>query len=128
MKRFAAFLLLGLLAALALSGAGCNKIKIPGNIAGQVFGEGGQPQGFVAIQLISSGNGSIVQTELASETGNFMFKQVDPGKYILKVMGMGNKELPSDAKEFQLSPGKTQTVNLNILPAGGQAGGDSGSL
>jgi hypothetical protein len=123
MKRFAAFLFLGLLTAFALSGAGCDKIKIPGNVAGQVFNDGGQPQGFVSVQLIDPANGAILQSELSNESGNFMFKQVDPGSYILKVMGMGNKELPSDAKEFKLAPGKTATVNVTLLAAAGQTEG-----
>jgi len=119
MKRYAAILFLGLLTAFALFGAGCDKIKVPGNIAGQIFNSDGQPQGFVSVQLIAVDSGTVLQSELASETGNYMFKAVDPGKYILKVMGMGNIEQPCDAKEFKLLPGKTQTVNVNLLPRAG---------
>ncbi|MBN2080658.1 carboxypeptidase regulatory-like domain-containing protein [bacterium] len=105
-----------IVAALAIASMGsCNMVKnIPGAIAGQVMDAAGNGRGYVAVQLIDVETNQPLFVENANDAGNYMFQGVDPGKYILRVMTVGGGELPTDAKEFTLSPGKTVTVNLVI--------------
>jgi hypothetical protein len=96
----------------------CNVVgNIPGNIAGQVMNEGGQGRGFVAVQLVNVETGQVWGTENTDDKGSYMLKNVDPGKYILKVLVIGGSELPTDCEEFSLSPGKTLKKDLIIQDA-----------
>lgn len=100
---------------LAFALASCNLVKnIPGNIAGQLMNEGGQGQGFIAVQLVDAETGQLVVTENADDKGNFMFKGVTAGKYIIKTVPVGGGELRNDCEEFNLAPGKTLTKNVII--------------
>jgi len=103
-------------AALAIAVIGsCNVVSnIPGTVAGQVMDAAGNGRGYVAVQLIEIETGQPIFVENANDAGNFMFKNVDPGKYKLKVMTVGGGELATDAEEFNLSPGKTVTINLVV--------------
>ena len=103
------------MAALAIAIMGsCNVVgNIPGTVAGQVMDAAGNGRGYVAVQLIDE-TGVPLFVENANDAGNFMFKNVDPGKYKLKVMTVGGGELQTDAEEFNLSPGKTVTINLVV--------------
>ena len=103
-----------LLAAFALGS--CNVVgNIPGNIAGQLMNEGGQGQGFIAVQLLDAETRTLVTSETADDKGNFMFKGVEPGRYIIKTVPVGGGELRNDCEEFNLSPGKTLTKNVIIF-------------
>ena len=104
-----------IVAALAIAIMGsCNVVgNIPGTVAGQVMDAAGNGRGYVAVQLIDE-TGIPLFVENANDAGNFMFKNVDPGKYKLKVMTVGGGELQTDAEEFNLSPGKTVTINLVV--------------
>jgi hypothetical protein len=93
---------------------GCDKfnLNLPGNVAGQILNEGGQGQGFVSVHLVSTDGAEMVET--SSDTGNYMFKEVKPGTYIIKTFAIGGAELPNDAVEFKLGPGKTATQNIKV--------------
>lgn len=102
-----------LLAAFALGS--CNVVgNIPGNVAGQLMNEGGQGQGFIAVQLIDAETGTLVVSENADDKGNFMFKSVEPGRYTIKTVPVGGGELRNNCEEFNLTPGKTLTKNVII--------------
>lgn len=93
----------------------CNVVgNIPGNIAGQVMNEAGQGRGFVAVQLIDAETGQLWGTENADDKGGYMLKNVDPGKYIIKIVQIGGAELPTNAEEFSLSPGKTLRKDIIV--------------
>jgi hypothetical protein len=111
------------LSVLCLAGTGCNKLtaRMPGNVAGQILNEGGAGQGFVSVHVVCLDTDTdLIGGEMvdnASDTGNFMFTQVPPGNYIIKVFAIGGDELPSDAKQFKVMIGKTvnQTVTVSNL-------------
>jgi hypothetical protein len=93
----------------------CNAVgNIPGNVAGQLVNEAGQGQGFIAVQLIDVATGQLMFSENANDTGNFMFKGVDPAEYKIVAMPIGGGEIPSDAKPFKLAPGKTVTITVTL--------------
>ncbi len=108
----------GLAAALSLAVfvlGSCNVVgNIPGNIAGQLVNEAGQGQGFIAVQLVDVDTGQVMYSENANDTGNFMFKGVDPAEYKIVAMPIGGGEIPSDAEPFTLAPGKTTTVTVTL--------------
>jgi len=109
--------LLLLLAVLAFSIAcsSCNIVSnIPGNVAGQIMNEAGQGRGFVSVQIVDIETGIAWGMENADDTGNYMFKNVDTGSYIIKVLAIGGGELTSDAKEFKLMPGKTLKQDIIV--------------
>lgn len=93
----------------------CNVVgNIPGNVAGQLVNEAGQGQGFIAVQLIDVATGMLMYSENANDTGNFMFKGVDPAEYKIVAMPIGGGEIPSDAEAFKLAPGKTVTITVTL--------------
>jgi len=93
----------------------CNIVKqIPGNVAGQIMNEAGQGRGFVSVQLFDVNAGTEWGMENADDTGNFMFSSVDSGTYIIKVIAIGGGELPTNAEEFKLMPGKTLKQDIII--------------
>lgn len=92
--------------------------NIPGNVAGQVMNSAGAPYGLVSVQLVDADTNRVAEQMNANDMGNFMFKGVDPGNYIIKIKPIGGGELPSDAKQFRLTPGKTVTQNIIVDPAG----------
>jgi hypothetical protein len=101
--------------AVSISCGSCNLVRqIPGNVAGQIMNEAGQGRGFVSVQLFDVNAGTEWGMENADDTGNFMFSSVDPGTYIIKVVSIGGGELPTDAKEFKLLPGKTLKQDIII--------------
>lgn len=115
--RFTSIAVLALIALSIVCGS-CNVVgNIPGNVAGQIMNEAGQGRGFVSVQLIEVETGMPWGMENADDTGNYMFKNVDPGTYLIKIISIGGGELPSDAKEFKLSPGKTLKQDIIIYSA-----------
>jgi hypothetical protein len=99
-------------ALLLITATACDKLKIPGNIAGQVLDQSGSPRGMVTVQLID-GTGKIVQQEVADDLGNYFFSKVDPGTYKIVTLWGRDEEMPNDTGgEVKLAPGKT--INLNI--------------
>jgi hypothetical protein len=110
-----ALLLLGAVVAFSVACNSCNVVSnIPGNVAGQIMNEAGQGRGFVSVQLVDTATGIAWGMENADDTGNYMFKNVDTGTYIIKVISIGGGELPSNAEEFRLSPGKTLKQDIII--------------
>lgn len=111
MKKITQIGLSSLLLIALVAGIACNSCNvvgnIPGNIAGQVMNEAGQGRGFVAVKLIDAETGQEWGSENADDKGGYMLKNVDPGKYILKVIQIGGAELQTDQAEFSLAPGKT---------------------
>lgn len=120
MVRLGAILISVVLVAVFVA-SGCTKIKVPGNVAGQVLGPGGAPQGFISVQLFDTATSAVSMVETSSDTGNFMFKGADPGKYIIKTIGIGGGELPNDCKEFTLTAGKTVNIEVHVIAEGGEA-------
>ena len=104
------------LLAICASGAGCDKFttKLPGNVAGIVLNEGGQGQGFVSVHLVNQ-EPADEMVENASDSGNFMFKDVPPGSYMIKIFATGGKELPCDSKAFRVNVGKTLSQTVTLL-------------
>jgi len=93
----------------------CNIVSnIPGNVAGQLVNETGQGRGFISVQLYDVATNQMMYAETANDSGNFMFKTVDPGEYIIVAKPIGGGELNSDAKPFKLAPGKTLTITVII--------------
>lgn len=93
----------------------CNVVSnIPGNVAGQLVNQAGQGQGFIAVQLVDVATGQLMYSENANDTGNFMFKTVEPGEYKIVAMPIGGGEIASDAKPFKLAPGKTVTFTVTL--------------
>lgn len=124
MNKYFVALLAVALAIAAVTGTGCNKIKIPGNVAGQLINEGGVGQGYLSVKLCDAKTGVAVQTQTAEDTGNFFFDHVDPGRYVIKTYFGGEKEVPNNCKPFGLSIGKTLKLTITIYT---QQAGDSGA-
>ena len=112
--------LAALVLGLAITALGaCNVVKnIPGNVAGQLINEAGQGQGYLAVQLVDVETGRVVYSMNANDQGNFMFKGVEPARYIIKAVPIGGGEVPTDAKEFNLTPGKTLTFTVTLYRGG----------
>ena len=119
MLKYAIIILAG---ALLLAGTACDKIKIPGNVAGQILDENGAPRGLVSVQLVLVETGEVVLQETADDRGNYFFSKVDPGKYKIVTIWGRDKELPNDTEEFTLPPGKTLTKTVTVLKADENAG------
>jgi hypothetical protein len=98
-----------------LGALACNRVNIPGMVAGRVLGEGDMPMAFTSCSLTSVDTGEVTAVETTGEAGNFTFKDVMPGKYNIKVTGIGGAEYNSDCKEFSLSPGKTLNIDIRII-------------
>jgi hypothetical protein len=116
--RISRAVLLGI-AVLTLIGAmGCNQLKklnVPCNIAGIVINELGQPQGYITVQLILKEDGRVAQQMTTEDAGNFMFSKIDPGLYQVKVLGMGQAELPTTENiEVDALPGKTYDIKVIV--------------
>ena len=125
MKSFIYINTLIILAITLVATAGCQNLKIPGNIAGQLLDTNGFPQGLVSCQLIDATSGAVVQQETANDQGSYFFKRVDPGTYKIKTLGIGGGEIPNDCDDFVLSPGKTVTKDI-ILYRDGKPADDAG--
>ena len=119
MKKITQFGLTSLLLIAFVAGMACNSCNvvsnIPGNIAGQVMNEAGQGRGFVTVKLVDVETGQDWGSENADDKGGYMLKNVEPGKYILKVIQIGGIELVTDQTEFTLSPGKTLKRDIIVL-------------
>jgi hypothetical protein len=108
-------MLLGAIVAFSVACSSCNVVgNIPGNVAGQIMNEAGQGRGFVSVQLIDKETGQAWGMENADDTGNYMFKSVDTGTYIIKVLAIGGGELSTNAEEFRLQPGKTLKQDIIV--------------
>lgn len=117
--------LVAVAAAIAVfGGTGCDKIKVPGNVAGQLINEGGVGQGYLSVRLCDAKTGADVATQTAEDSGNFFFDHVDPGRYIIKTYYGGEKEVPNDCKPFTLAFAKTLKLTITLYT---QQAGDSGA-
>jgi hypothetical protein len=108
-----------LVSVLALLGytLGCKqlqKINIPCNVAGIVLNDAGQPQGYITVQLIDPESGMVAQQMTTEDSGNFMFSKIDPGTYEIKVLGMGQVELPTEKQVLEAQPGKTYDLKVIV--------------
>jgi hypothetical protein len=121
-KRFAFFVVLGLVAVVRTSFSSV--------IVGTVMLEGTPPnpaKGLILViaasreDAVNSGNGSIA--EESDATGQFRFRDLEPGKYYLAInrRGFGRFELPgpfsdyvlpTDATEIVIAAGETKRVDL----------------
>src|SRR5438067_6068486 len=112
-----------------LLGASCDKVSsalksIPAKVTGQVMDQNGHGRGYVAVVLVPSHGRNTIR-DIAEDSGNFFIENVPPGKYTIKIQANGGIDLPTDAKEFSVGPGKTETVNVTLLPDKNSGGGSS---
>jgi hypothetical protein len=109
----------------------CNQLNkafknIPGKVQGQCFDANGGPRGYVSVVLKKVDTGEEKYRQNAEEAGNFFFDQVEPGKYTFMVYLTGNSSVPIQAKELNVTPGKTVMENITVLdapPADASGGG-----
>ncbi|PSR11838.1 MAG: hypothetical protein C7N36_14495 [Bacteroidetes bacterium] len=59
------------------------------SVAGQLITTDGQEAEFVNVLLLSAADSSAVKLNLSQEDGSYVFKNLDAGDYLLKVMGIG---------------------------------------
>jgi hypothetical protein len=104
----------------------CDKINIPGMVAGQVMTEAGVGRGLMTIALIDAATGQEVQRTQSEDGGNYVLEKVPPGEYTIKVIAIGDQEYETDIEQFKLGPGKTLTKNIIIYGKKGEAGGEDG--
>ena len=116
-------LVLSVATGLLLSLVSCDKLsgamkKVEGKVAGQVLNSSGHGRGYVSVILIPT-DGSDHFMTTTEEGGNFMFEEVPPGEYSMKVYVSGEKsdEIPSDSPTFKLGPGRTLTQNIMLTDA-----------
>ena len=110
----------------------CDKINVPGMVAGQVMTEAGVGRGLMTIALIDTATGQEIQRTQSEDGGNYTLEKVPPGTYTIKVIAIGDQEYETDIKEFKLTPGKTLQKNIIIYgkkgePGGGEGGGMEGA-
>jgi hypothetical protein len=98
-----------------LGAMACKNINIPGMVAGRVLGDNEMPMAFTSCTLVNVATGEEAAVETTNEAGNFTFKDVTPGKYNIKISGIGGAEYNSDCKEFKLPPGKTLNIDIHII-------------
>jgi len=96
--------------------AGCPKLNIPGNLAGQVLNQAGQGQGYISVAVVKADSGAEVSRLTAEDSGNFFFDKVEAGSYIIKTYSMSGKELPNDSEPVSLGAGRTVQVVITLLP------------
>lgn len=94
----------------------CDKINVPGNIAGQILNEAGQGQGYMSIHCIDAETGREADIQTAEDSGNFFFSKVEPGKYELKTFSMAGVEIPNDCEGVTLTAGRTLNVVITVYP------------
>ena len=99
-----------------VAGTGCDKIKIPGNLAGQILNEAGQGQGYMSVSCVDMENGVEASRMTAEDGGNFFFEKIDPGTYIIKTFSMSGKEIPNDCKPIKMGSGRTITETIYLIP------------
>ena len=107
-------------AMVVLASAACDKLKsleIPGIVSGQVLNQAGQGQGFLSIRLFDAATGKESYRDTTDDLGNFMIDKVSAGKYQIRIYGMGDKEMATDAKDVQMRPGKTLQLTITLVPA-----------
>lgn len=103
-----------LFAALALMG--CNKINIPGNLAGQVLNQAGQGQGYITVAAIDNETGVEAARMTAEDGGNFFFEKLEAGIYTIKTYSMAGVEMPNDSEPVALGAGRTETAIIYLIP------------
>lgn len=79
-------------------------------IKGKVVSSDGQPAAFVSVQIKNKNRGTYT-----NENGEFVFKKLQPGKYILQVTLVGHNEVE---KEVELGDAETVAVVLNVEASG----------
>ena len=126
MNRYLFSLVILALAAQLLLLAGCDKINIPGNVAGQVMTEAGVGRGLMTVALFDQETNQEVQRVTSDDGGGYFLEKVPPGKYYIKVVAIGDLEYRTDAEPFTLGPGKTETINITIFGKAGEGGDGSG--
>ncbi len=97
--------------------SGCDKLKdIPGNIAGIVMSPEGVGLGYITVQLIDPATQQVMYQMTTEDSGNFFFEKIEPLKYTVVVMGMGEVPMNSDLTEINLTPGKTLDIKITATP------------
>ena len=107
------------LGALALGIGSCTTLKkIKGNVAGRVQTAEGRGMGYVSVALVDTETGSEEDRMTAEDSGSFMFREVDPSTYIIKVFTVQGDEIPSSCEEFTLGPGRTANIDVTLTGGG----------
>ena len=112
--KFIVAIVAGMLISASVS---CDKIfSAPGIVAGEILNEAGQPVGFVIVQLIDTETDSVAYQMVADDSGHFLFKEIDPGSYRVKVLRGKSNEKRIKELEFRISSYKTVTLAITVLP------------
>lgn len=94
---------------------GCDKLKnITGNLAGQIVTPSGTPIGYYSVALIDVATGAELQRQNAADRGNFMFRDVPAGTYIVKIYDISKAEVPADCPETRLGTGRTKNIVVTL--------------
>ena len=80
----------------------------PGLVRGTVEDPSGTPVAEAAVKLVSQANGETLKT-ITSEAGYFLFKEVPPGEYLLRVKMQGFENL-----ELEVKVGANSTPPQNV--------------
>jgi iron complex outermembrane recepter protein len=75
---------------LILSGSACFANKLP-EVSGNVRDAKKSPAAFANVILLLAADSSVVKAALSNEAGDFVFENIDAGKYIVLVSQIGNK-------------------------------------
>jgi len=82
-----------------------------GKISGMLINQEKNPIASATLQLVSAVDKKLVKTELSNKTGNYIFENLNEGKYILNISAIGFIKKSSDILEI------TASVNEVIIPA-----------
>ncbi len=94
----------------------CGQKQIKGNIAGQVVTELDEGVGCVSVALVNIETCEAVQQQFLESRGNFFFRDVEAGIYIIKVYDPCCIEIPSNSPQVNLSAGHTRNLTVTVLP------------
>jgi hypothetical protein len=87
----------------------------PGKIVGTARGTSGQPLPNVSARVRSLLNGEVVDTVASGPTGEFMFAELAPGRYVVEVVDGG--KIVGMTSSIGLEAGMTLSVDvLAVLP------------
>lgn len=119
MKSYLFAVLVLFIAGLSI-GTACDSLpgvgNIPGNLAFDIVDEGGFPQAYVTVQAAKVGTSEPAQVITADENGHVFFAKLDPGEYIIYVLGPTEEEYDTDPSKttFKLSPGRTLNETVMV--------------
>ena len=103
-----------------IAGNACNLLpgvgNIPGNLAIDVVDSGGYPSAFVTVMVVKDGSAKPTKTITSDENGYVFFDKLDPGDYIVYVIGPNEMEYGTDVDgiPFKIPPGRTLNKTVMI--------------